>query len=92
MIDMNDMQYTYKTRGVCSSQIQFDIDGDDSVITNIVFRGGCDGNLKAIARLVNGWTAEKIAEMCKGNSCGSRKTSCADQLAAAVLEAAANRR
>jgi uncharacterized protein (TIGR03905 family) len=91
MIDMIAMQYTYKTKGVCSSQIQFDIDGDDSVITNIVFRGGCDGNLKAIARLVDGWTAEKIAGVCAGNSCGGRKTSCADQLAAAVREAAASR-
>lgn len=85
------MRYTYKTAGVCSSQIQFDIDENTSVITNIVFRGGCDGNLKAIAKLVDGWPAEKIAGICAGNSCGGRKTSCADQLATAIREAEANR-
>ena len=79
------MRYTYQTKFTCSSQIQFDI--DDNVITNIQFTGGCNGNLKAIARLVDGWTVEEIEEKCKGNCCGMKPTSCADQLACAVRKA-----
>ncbi len=69
----------------CSQQIEFDINGDK--ITNIVFRGGCNGNLKAISKLVDGWTVTQIEEKLKGNICGYRPTSCADQLAIAVREA-----
>ena len=76
------MQYTYQTSMTCSSQIQFDINGN--VVTNIVFIGGCNGNLKAIAKLVDGWTVEAIEEKLSGNTCGRRPTSCADQLARAV--------
>jgi len=65
--------------------ITFDIDGD--VITNIEFHGGCNGNLKAISKLVDGWTVDRIEEMLLGNTCGRRPTSCADQLAKAVCEA-----
>ena len=79
------MQYAYKTENTCAQMITFDIDGD--VITNIEFHGGCNGNLKAISKLVNGWTADKIEEMLLGNTCGRRPTSCADQLAKAVREA-----
>ncbi len=79
------MKYSYKTRQTCSSKIDFDI--DDGVVTNVKFTGGCNGNLKAIAKLVEGMSAEKIAELLKGNTCGFRSTSCADQLAQAVLEA-----
>ncbi len=79
------MAYTFKTKGVCSTQITFDVDGDK--ITNVVFTGGCNGNLKAISKLIDGMTAEEIAGKLKGNTCGPRNTSCADQLAMAVLEA-----
>ena len=79
------MTYTYMTHDVCSQIIEFDIDGD--VISNIRFVGGCNGNLKAISKLVNGWTVEKIEEYLKGNTCGGRPTSCADQLAIAVRKA-----
>ena len=79
------MHYTYKTQQTCSRYIDFDIEGD--VITNIVFTDGCNGNLKAISKLVDGWTAEQIEEKLKGNICGMRPTSCADQLARAVREA-----
>ncbi len=79
------MHYIYKTTGTCSSEISFDVDGD--VISNIRFTGGCDGNLKAIPRLVEGWTATQIAEKLKGITCDDRPTSCGDQLAAAVLKA-----
>lgn len=54
---------------------------------NIVFTGGCNGNLKAIPLLVDGWTVEQIEEKCKGILCGRRPTSCVDQLAKAVRKA-----
>ena len=79
------MHYTYRTRNVCSQEIDFDIEGD--VITNISFLGGCNGNLKAISKLVDGWTVDKIEEVLKGNTCGYKDTSCADQLAIAVRKA-----
>ena len=74
---------TYKTSGTCSSQIDFDRDGD--VIHNIKFTGGCNGNLKAISKLCEGKTASYINEVLLGNLCGLKKTSCADQLAKAVV-------
>ncbi len=79
------MQYAYKTENTCAQMITFDINGD--AVTNIVFHGGCNGNLKAISKLVNGWTADSIEEMLLGNTCGRRPTSCADQLAKAVRAA-----
>ena len=79
------MNYTYQTQNVCAGQINFDINGD--VITNIRFIGGCNGNLKAISKLVDGWTVEQIESKLIGNTCGRRPTSCADQLARAVREA-----
>ena len=79
------MRYNYKTQIVCAQIISFDI--DDDVISNIEFLGGCNGNLKAIAKLVDGWTVDKIEEYLRGNTCGPRPTSCADQLAKAVRAA-----
>jgi len=79
------MNYTYKTENVCPMLINFDIDGD--VISHIRFMGGCNGNLKAISKLVDGWTVEQIEEKLSGNTCGRRPTSCADQLAKAVRQA-----
>ncbi|MBQ9558270.1 MAG: TIGR03905 family TSCPD domain-containing protein [Clostridia bacterium] len=79
------MRYDYRTENVCSQVISFDIDGD--VISNIEFFGGCNGNLKAISKLVDGWTVEKIEHYLLGNTCGRRPTSCADQLAKAVRKA-----
>ncbi len=79
------MEYKYKTSMVCSQQINFNIEGN--VITNISFMGGCNGNLKAIAKLVDGMTVEEIEAKLKGNLCGRKPTSCADQLARAVRRA-----
>ena len=79
------MRYDYATEMVCSQQISFDL--DDNIVSNIEFVGGCNGNLKAISKLVDGWTVEKIEEYLKGNLCGYRPTSCADQLARAVRKA-----
>lgn len=82
------MHYSYKTKGTCSIQIEFDIVGD--IITNVSFLGGCNGNLKAIGKLVEGMSVAEIEKKLKGNTCGRRDTSCADQLAIAVREAKEN--
>ena len=79
------MEYTYKTKQVCSMQIKFNI--ENNVITNVRFVGGCNGNLKAVSKLVDGMTVEEIEAKLSGNTCGIRPTSCADQLAKAVREA-----
>ena len=69
----------------CSSKILFDL--NDDVVTNVKFVGGCDGNLRAISKLIDGWTVDQIVEKLSGNSCNGRPTSCADQLARAVAQA-----
>lgn len=79
------MHHEYKTRMTCSSKILFDLNGD--IVTNVKFIGGCDGNLKAISKLIDGWTVDQITEKLSGNTCGPRPTSCADQLAIAVAQA-----
>ena len=76
------MNYTFKTRGVCASTISFDL--TDGIVSNVSFVGGCNGNLKAISRLVEGMNAKKLIEILKGNKCGFKGTSCADQLAIAI--------
>ena len=80
--------YTYRPTGpVCSRRISFSI--EDGRLHNVSFVGGCDGNLKAIGKLVEGADAKQIASLLRGNDCGGRGTSCADQLARAVEEALA---
>ena len=79
------MQYSYKTRDVCSTQIDFRLDGDR--VHDVRFTGGCNGNLKAIGILVEGMSVDELVSKLLGNSCGGRPTSCADQLAKAVRAA-----
>ena len=79
------MEHTYRTKGVCAMQINFDLDGD--VVRGISFLGGCNGNLKAISKLCDGMTVDEIEEKLAGNTCGYKPTSCADQLAIAVRQA-----
>ena len=79
------MHYTYHTQNTCSQIINMDIDGD--IVRNISFEGGCNGNLKAISRLVDGLTVAEIEEKLTGITCGRRPTSCGDQLAHAVRAA-----
>lgn len=79
------MKYNFKTSGVCAKEINFEI--NKGIVTNIQFIGGCNGNLKAISRLVDGMSADEIENKLKGNICGFKNTSCADQLAIAVKEA-----
>jgi len=78
--------FTYLPKGVCSRQIDFDID-DEGKLHDLKYVGGCNGNLKAIGRLLEGQDAKKAADILRGNDCGGRGTSCADQLARAIDEA-----
>lgn len=79
------MIYEYKTKGTCSQSIQFEL--ENNIIHNVRFFGGCNGNLKAISKLVEGQNAESVEKLLKGNTCGFRNTSCADQLAIALRKA-----
>lgn len=76
---------TYTPTGVCSRQINFDLD-EEGRIHNLRFLGGCAGNLSAIAKLLEGADANQVAALLKGNPCGPRTTSCADQLSKAILD------
>lgn len=78
-------RYSYKPHGVCCMQMDFSI--DDGKLHDVTFYGGCDGNLKAISKLIEGADARETAELLKGNTCGRKPTSCADQLATAIEEA-----
>ena len=81
------MKYTYKTQGTCSTAINFDL--TDGKVHDVSFVRGCDGNLKAIGKLVEGHDAEEIIGILKGNTCGFKSTSCGDQLAKALEQALA---
>ena len=72
------MTYTYKTRGTCSTQIDLELEGN--IVHNVKFTGGCNGNLQAIPKLVEGLTVEQVEEKIGG-------ISCSDQLAKACREA-----
>ena len=80
--------FRYTPRGVCSQLIDFDI--EDGKLQNVEFVGGCNGNLKAISKLLEGADADYVVEKLLGNECGTRGTSCADQLAKAIRAAQAN--
>ncbi|MBE6700758.1 MAG: TIGR03905 family TSCPD domain-containing protein [Ruminococcaceae bacterium] len=79
------MRHTFRTKKTCSSVISFDLEGN--VVKNVVFTGGCNGNLKAISSLVDGLTVEEIENKVRGIKCGFKDTSCSDQLAIAVRSA-----
>lgn len=82
------MKITYKTKNTCSSEIIFDI--EDNIIKNVKFTGGCNGNLQAISKLVDGLDVDTVISKCKGIQCGRKNTSCADQLATAIVTAIAD--
>lgn len=79
---------TYKTRGVCSQAILFDLDGE--VIKKVEFIGGCSGNTQGVARLVEGMKVQDAIARLEGIKCGPRPTSCPDQLAKALRAATQN--
>lgn len=75
----------YKTKGTCASQISFDL--VDGKLHNVVFTGGCNGNLQGIGALVEGQDAKDVIERLEGIRCGFKSTSCPDQLAKALKQA-----
>ena len=79
------MQYDYKTQGTCSQRILFEI--EDNKLKNVKFIGGCNGNLKGIASLVEGMDVDNVIARLEGTTCGMKRTSCPDQLAQALKEA-----
>lgn len=79
------MTYSYRTKGVCSQKITFNL--ENGIVSDVSFYGGCNGNLKGIAKLVEGMKAENVIERIKGTTCGFKRTSCPDQLATALEEA-----
>jgi uncharacterized protein (TIGR03905 family) len=79
------MTINYKPQGVCIRNLKFDL--EDNVIHNLTFEGGCDGNLKALVKLINGKSPEEVIGLFKGQTCGKKPTSCMDQLAIALEEA-----
>lgn len=79
------MTYKFRTRGVCASYINFEL--NNGIVSSVSFQGGCNGNLKAISKLIEGQEAERVISILKGNICGFKNTSCADQLAIALRSA-----
>lgn len=82
------MTYNYKTKGTCSRSIEFSID-EGGIITDVVFMGGCNGNLQGVSTLVKGQDALEVAKKLRGINCNGKGTSCPDQLATAIEEALA---
>lgn len=76
------MDYSYKTIGTCSVQIDFEV--NDGIVSNVAFIGGCNGNLKGISALVDGMKVDDVIRRLSGIKCGFKKTSCPDQLAKAL--------
>ena len=72
----------FLTKGVCAAAIDFDV--QDGIIQTVVFHGGCSGNLTGISKLVQGMSAENAISTLKGIKCGSKPTSCPDQLTIAL--------
>ena len=77
-------QFTYKTKGVCSSAIEICIEGD--VVQSVKYHGGCSGNTQGVAALVAGMTIEDAVNRLSGIRCGFKNTSCPDQLSIALRE------
>ena len=80
--------YEARPVDVCSTRLVFDLD-EEGRVHNVAFTNGCNGNLKAIGKLVEGRPAKEVVSLLKGNTCGMNYTSCADQFARALEEAVA---
>lgn len=79
------MEYKYRTKGTCASEVIVSLDGD--TVTSVRFVGGCNGNTQGIGALVKGMKVSEVIARCKGIHCGVRPTSCPDQLAFALQQA-----
>lgn len=77
-------QFTYKTKGVCSREIEITI--ENGIIEQVVYQGGCSGNTQGVAALVAGMTPDEAIKRLSGIRCGLKSTSCPDQLATALKE------
>jgi uncharacterized protein (TIGR03905 family) len=77
---------TYKTSGVCSREISFDIDKSTGTINMVQFKGGCSGNANGLSRLLVGMKVDDVINKFDGVTCGFKPTSCPDQLAKALKE------
>ena len=73
---------TYDTYGTCAIQINFEVEGN--IVKNVEFIGGCNGNSKGLAKLVEGMNINDVIAKLEGTRCGIRPTSCPDQLAKAL--------
>lgn len=82
--------FTFEPKRVCSKRIDFALD-EEGRLHDVKFMGGCPGNLPAIGKLVEGKDAKEVADILRGNPCGGRGTSCADQLSIAIDEALKSR-
>ncbi len=82
------MNYQYKTSGTCARLIEFEL--IDGKVKNVLFHGGCNGNLKGIGAIVDGMEAEDVIAKLEGIRCGFKSTSCPDQLAKALRKAVEN--
>ena len=78
------MKKVYQTQGTCSKFIEFDV--EDGIVNDVVFYGGCNGNLQGIARLVKGMKVDDVISRLEGINCGGKGTSCPDQLAKDLRE------
>lgn len=79
------MRASYRTRGVCSREIRFELDGN--IVRNVEIIGGCSGNSQGVAALVEGMDVDEVIRRTKGIRCGFKDTSCPDQLATALMGA-----
>ena len=77
--------FTFYPEGVCSMMIEIELDGD--TIKDVVFTGGCNGNLSGISKLIKGMKAEEVIDKLEGTRCGFKDTSCPDQLSKALRQA-----
>ena len=79
------MDYTFRNHGTCSTQVSFSVD-DNGIVSNVRYVGGCNGNLQAVGRLVEGLHIDEVIKRLSGIRCGFKNTSCGDQLARALIE------
>ena len=75
-------KYAFTPSGVCSAQIEFEIDGN--TVRNVRFTRGCSGNTQGVSALADGMDRDELITRLKGINCGGRGTSCPDQLARAL--------
>lgn len=81
------IEFDFTPHGVCSRNIHVVLTDDGNTIQEVSFLGGCDGNLKAIGKLLEGASVDTTIELLAGNTCGRKDTSCADQLTRALRQA-----